>query len=254
MQKLTIVVAMMCFISGCIRAPEDLDVAPAIAERKAGAPGPVAKKAAIVYSDAPTLIKKVSEDHNVPAGAIYGVWSKESNRLASGWGDSRHWMLASDLAKKGSPCAEIYGLKKCKYRYKALASICAQKRPDGSKLCDPEEVRTSYAMALGPMQHMPDSLLVETRDGRFRWNSHAVDYDKDGVYDPFSLPDAMAMSAKFLRAKRDKGQSWTRSINGYYGSQTAGYYEGVAEHWLEWCKEQKGCSQPERRTLYALND
>lgn len=239
--KKTIAVIAMCFISGCIGAPEDPDRAPA--------PAKPAKKAAAVPSDPALLIKKISGDHNVPAGAIYGVWSKESNRLTSGWGDSKRWLLAADLAKKGSPCAEVYGLEKCKRRFKALAHICAQKRKDGTRLCDPRKVRASYAMALGPMQHMPDSLLVEMRNGRFRWNSHAVDYDEDGICDPFSLPDAMASSARFLKAGRDLGKSWARSINGYYGSQNAGYYEGVARHWLEWCRNQKSCRQP--RVLYA---
>lgn len=208
------------------------------------------------------LIRRVSVDFDVPAGLLYGIWQKESGGLGSGWGNGGSWYLARDMARPGSICMERYGAR-CARHWEALQLICDQRRRDGSRVCNPEEVRTSYALAMGPMQHMPAEIAVIAADGSASWGRRAVDYDQDGVVDPHDLDDAMAMSASFLRRYYESkveelGESgaWRWAANRYFGSQTAGYYDGtddrrgVAHHWNVWCERYGSCDQA--RVAFAL--
>jgi hypothetical protein len=201
--------------------------------------------------DAHALIKRVSRKYGVPAGALYGIWSVESAKLLGGWGTPAHgWYLAADLVGPDGLCTKKYGQSKCLYQWRSLLSICAQKRRNGSAVCDPYKVRTSYALAMGPMQHMPAG-IVEYRNGSAAWSFRAANEHRDGVLDPHCLADAMAMAAVLLRSDFERDpegkRSWQRAINRYLGSQDAGYMEGttggkkgVVSYWREWC-ERHGC-------------
>lgn len=204
-------------------------------------------------SGAHALIAEVADRYQVPAGALYGVWRKESGGLRSGWGTKPNWVYAKDMARSGSICAGKYGLKKCRYRWNIVRAICSQKR-GGQPICDPYAVRTSYAMAMGPMQHMPDSLLTKRQDGHYAWRPHAVDHNGDGVFDPHDLGDSMAATARYLRKYYDAkvgtlgpARAWVWSANRYFGSQKSGYYSGrsghagVFHHWRSWCRESGLC-------------
>lgn len=204
-----------------------------------------------------TLIQTVADTFQVPAGALFGIWMKESHGLQRDWGPAAYWLRASKLTWRNSDCVVRYGVDRCWDQWLSLKRICAQRLKVGAvsrTLCDPLRVRTSYAMALGPMQHMPMTLLPEKGRREYRWAPHVVDFDGDGVFDPFELPDAMAATALFIkrhhsRKYRELGhkKAWVYAINRYYGSQTAGYYEGnrrrkgVVHHWRKWCRMTGDC-------------
>lgn len=204
------------------------------------------------------LIRAVSETYDVPAGLLYGIWRKESGGLASGYGTSASWHRASDLASPGSRCFREYNAERCGNWFTGLQAVCSQLR-NGRPICDANEVRTSYAFAMGPMQLLPSSVLAVRPDGTTTWTAYAVDFDRDGTVDPHSLPDAMAMAARHVRLhyeQRAAGMSandaWIWAANRYYGSQTAGYYEGttagrrgIQDYWREWCETISSCTSRE---------
>ncbi len=203
-----------------------------------------------VPNDPGDLIVAVSSRYDVPAGAIYGIWMKESAGLRSGWGNGKGWVLAADMIVPGSECQSHYGLAKCQKLWRALEAICQQTRRDGTQVCQPGQVRTSYALAMGPMQHLPTLGARCGESGSCSWADHVVDYDGDGVFDPHSLPDAMASTAKLIRRYFQEEGSWQRAINRYYGSQSEGYFEGtdftagVVDHWQRWCQVPGNCRTP----------
>jgi membrane-bound lytic murein transglycosylase B len=197
-----------------------------------------------VPSDTTELIKRIAAKYDVPAGALYGVWKVESGGLTSGWGTAeRGWVLAHDMTQSGSRCFRERNERWCKKQWRSLVSICAQSHRDGTPVCDPYKVRTSWAFAMGPMQHLPDKILDFDGDRPY-WTDRHVDFDGDRTVDPNDLPDALAMSAVFLRQLYARHNSWQKAVNGYYGSQHEGYMEGttggkigVADHWQAWCKK-----------------
>lgn len=207
------------------------------------------------------LIRAVSETYEVPAGLLYGIWRVESGGLASGYGTN--WSRASELIAPGSRCVSQYGEPRCQSWWAGLRAVCSQRR-NGTPVCDPNEVRTSYAFAMGPMQLLPSSVLAVRPDGSAAWTSNAVDFDGDGVVDPHSLPDAMAMAARHVRSNFEQrsaavapNEAWVWAANRYFGSQTAGYYEGttagrqgVQGYWREWCEKMSPCAG---RELLASN-
>jgi len=203
------------------------------------------------------LIQSVADAFQVPAGALFGIWMKESHGLQRDWGPAVYWLRATKLTWKNSDCVVRYGVDRCWDQWLSLKRICAQQlkvNEASQTLCDPLKVRTSYAMALGPMQHMPLTLLPEKGRRKYGWAHHAVDFDGDGVINPFELPDAMAATALFIKRHHDRKyhkvgheKAWVYAINRYFGSQTAGYYEGdrsrkgVVHHWRKWCKMTDEC-------------
>lgn|SRR3989338_2665680 len=211
------------------------------------------------------ILRAAAAKYRVPEGALYGIWSVESRRLAGGWGTPQQsWVRAADMPVTGSECHKQAdkvglggsggGLAWCQKQWRALQRLCSQRRA-GQPICDPKEVRSSWALALGPMQHVSGYTLAERKDGKLAWDSRVVDFDGDGVIDPHSLADAMGMAAKFLRLKFDESGSWTWAVNKYYGSQTAGYFAGfpngdpgVAHYWREWCVRTGDC-RPTRKPV-----
>ena len=195
-----------------------------------------------------TLIKQVADKYDVPAGALYGIWSVESHQLKGGWGTGKGWLRAADIVRRGGACTAKYGRAWCLRHWNSLVALCGQTRADGSKVCDPYQVRTSYALAMGPMQHIPAEVIRIDDGGRGSWTDRAADYDSDGVVDPHSLPDAMAMTALFLRHNYAKYGDWRKAVNAYYGSQSEGYaegtragFKGVIGYWRDWCQDTKDC-------------
>jgi len=184
--------------------------------------------------DSDRLIPAIGREFDVPAGALYGIWKVESGGLAGGWGQGRGWLFAAALSQPGSQCYREYAASRCEGWWGSLQAICGQTR-NGVRICDPNEVRTSYAFAMGPMQHLPSLFAPRGADGSYRLGDHVVDYDRDGVADPHDLGDALASTAKVIRKYFEEEGSWQRAVNRYYGSQTEGYYEKVYNYWSEWC-------------------
>ncbi|MBN1585436.1 lytic murein transglycosylase [Candidatus Uhrbacteria bacterium] len=191
----------------------------------------------------PRMIKAIAAEFRVPAGALYGIWKKESNWLSGGW--KPHWIPAHTLTDPQGTCRSHFrqnGEKKCRRHWQALQAICSQKR-DGQPVCDPYRVRVSRAGAMGPTQHMP-AVLLRCRNGHCRWADHAVDYDGDGTFDPHRLPEALAATARYLRIRYDGSTcrgDWGCAINLYYGHGQERYFyghgrkKGVLHWWRDWC-------------------
>lgn len=219
------------------------------------------------------LIQEVSKTFNVPAGLLYGVWKKESGGLAFGWRSKKaDWFRARDLTRAGGECFKRYSHKPdfrswCKRHWRALQAICGQRYPlgprQGERVCDANKVHTSYAHAMGPMQHMPAELVQKTSAGLWRYNPrHAMDWNRDGVVDPHDLGDAMAMTAHILRRLKNNKGSWPLAAASYFGSNKRHYYEGcwethprkghlrerrgVRDHWVRWC-EAFGCGKTRKK-------
>ena len=202
------------------------------------------------------IIEAVGRTYQVPKGILYGIWRKESGMLTGGWrtkaGD---WFNARELVLPGGRCIQEYGRARCQKHWTALVAICAQRRRNGTVVCNPNQVYTSYALAMGPTQHMPAE-LIKWNGRSWQWTSDAVDFNRDGVADPHDLADAMAMTAVQIRRYHDKNprRSWRWAVNRYYGSQRAPYYagqwenshkgrrfrHGVKEYWASWC-QYRGC-------------
>ncbi|MFA6604101.1 MAG: lytic murein transglycosylase [Patescibacteria group bacterium] len=211
--------------------------------------GTPARRVARPTNDDPfRLIQAIGREFDVPAGALYGIWKVESGGIAGGWGQGQGWLSAAELSEPGSECYRNYAASRCKDWWTALQVICGQTR-NSVRICDPHQVRTSYAFAMGPMQHLPNGFAARQADGSYRLGAHAVDYDRDGVVDPHDLGDALASTAKLLRKSFEIEGSWQRAINRYYGSQTAGYYDGrgnrpgVYAYWKQWCGMRGGCRE-----------
>lgn len=203
------------------------------------------------------LINQVNVAFDVPAGCLYGVCKKESGCLASGW--SPGWMLATE-ARDGQCQAHGKSAAWCQEQWNALVEVCEQRRNDGSAVCNPSEVRTSWAFAMGMFQQLPTTVL------RLAKADPNVDFDRDGAVDPHSFADGAAMAGRFLSnefAKRNPktgwNAAWMQAANAYFGSQESGYYsgkwvtrtdrktgkskrmyaKGVGDHWRDWCKTHR---------------
>lgn len=206
-------------------------------------------------------LRRVATATGVPAGMLYGIWKKESDLLVRGWRTDREdWYRAANLVRPGGKCLAEYDRRRCARHWASLVALCSQRRRDGSRLCDPGRVYTSYALAMGPMQHMPAEIVrqVQLPDGRLVWQwKDAVDWNRDGLVDPHDLGDALAMTALELRRYLTEGGSWQWAANRYYGSQTEGYFEGgweshggnrrfrfgVRHWWIAWCRAYN-CREP----------
>ncbi|MBU0625574.1 lytic murein transglycosylase [Patescibacteria group bacterium] len=190
------------------------------------------------------IIMSAAADFDVPSGLLYGIWSVESGRLSGQW--HRRWQQAKLLPRYGSACARRYGIIKCRTNWTALQRICSQKR-NGQPICDPNRVRTSRALAMGPMQHLP--IKWSPADGV--WASYAVDYDQDGTFDPHDFADAVASSAGHLRHDYELGRNelgltetnaWRHASRMYLGQATARRYERKVYQYLRnWCSVPGYC-------------
>jgi membrane-bound lytic murein transglycosylase B len=144
------------------------------------------------------LLARIERDYGVPPGIILGLWGVEST-----YGDpvvQRNHMkpVIPSLAALawGEPRRRAYWEKEL---INALRII---ERGWGS----PEEMRGSWAGAMGHTQWMPEV-----------WLNVGVDYDGDGRVSPFGKPDdALASSARYLvnRGKYRRGEHWGYEVRG----------------------------------------
>ncbi len=200
------------------------------------------------------ILMSVSSEHEVPAGILYGIWTNESRRLPGGWSD--RWSTARQLVAANSPCRRWLSERgrdpgRCDIWFQSLRRICAQQRPDGTRVCDPDTVRVSVTFDMGPMQHNASTICRRRSGGEYRWGPHIDDYDGDGVFDPHSLEEAMTASASFLRSVFDRCMSsgrqpaigcWGYAVNEYAGAQSATYYERrIWSYWRQWCSVPGYC-------------
>ncbi len=199
------------------------------------------------------LVRAVSETYGVPAGALYGVWMAETGGLTKDWGTGDGWQQPSSYSQ-GKPCFARLGVAKCATGNAAVIAVCGQRR-NGMPACDPAAVRVADAFAMGPLRIPVSRILAARPDGTTAWNpAFAEDFDGDGVIDPHSLADALAMAARHLRASYEEArktmpevQAWERAVSRYRDDAPTGYYEGspgspgVRFHWQQWCATRGSC-------------
>ena len=88
---------------------------------------------------------------------------------------------------------------------------------------NPDEMRGSWAGAMGHTQWMPEV-----------WLNIGIDYDHDGRINPFGKPDdALASTASYLvkRGKYRRGERWGYEVGGASGSK-----EGASRSYEAWAK------------------
>lgn len=229
-------------------------VRPSSAPAKTAAPKPSRRGQTVRMTSSDSseqAIRQAAQAFDVPAGQLFGHWTAESGRLDAPYGKGGGWLTVAQLGRGGA-CAARYpkARKRCAETHRILHAICAQRKPDGSRVCDTTTVRLSVAYAMGPLQIMPNTLAFEREDGSIGWTSVAVDGDGDGVIDPFSRADAFASAAKLVRIGFDRHGHHLGSIDRYYGAPKAKYRQRVIAGWREWCSRH-GCQ--EERTMVASN-
>lgn len=198
----------------------------------------------------------------VPEGILLGIVMMESRFQREGWGgNTERWILARELPHPESKCSKRYGTDVCAMRFERLKAICTgQARP----VCDPDTVRVTYGMAMGPAQQMPQWLLMAGEDGGLVWSEHAKDGDGDGVINPLDLDDALAITASQIRKNHDKAvkkglpNPWREAAIVYAGRgpdklPKPFYYDGrivdgkavvgVSHYWTAWqqCRKEGNC-------------
>lgn len=200
------------------------------------------------------ILMRVSNEKGVPAGIHFGIWTNESRRLPGGWSD--RWSTARELVAANSPCRRWLSARgrdpgRCDVWFQSLRRVCAQRRTDGTTVCDPDTVRVSVTFDMGSMQHNASSICRRHSDGEYRWGPHIDDYDGDGVFDPHDLEEAMMASGDYLRREFDRCMSsgrqpaigcWGYAVNEYAGAQSSTYYQRrIWDLWRQWCSVPGYC-------------
>jgi membrane-bound lytic murein transglycosylase B len=185
------------------------------------------------------------------------IWKSESNRLDKPWGEGRAWKLARNLAAADSECVAVKmssGTKDwddpdavrkkafawCQREWRALQAICAAKDLKGKPVCDPNTVRTSVTFAMGPMQIEPSNLMKRI-SGKWCLTAWAIDFDRDGKFDPFGLEDAIGSAALISRWMHGKGRSlrgltgWMQVTHKYYGEKTDVRAKDLRRNYARFC-------------------
>ncbi len=138
----------------------------------------------------PTWLGRVEQKYGIPRKILVSLWGIETNY-------GKH---TGSLPVVQSLTTLIYeGRRSILFKKELFAAL--QLVDDG--VISLEQMRGSWAGALGPFQFMPTSV-----------RGLAVDEDKDGSIDLWtSVPDALGSAAHFLdRAGWVKGQSWGRRV------------------------------------------
>jgi lytic murein transglycosylase len=142
--------------------------------------------------DNDALLKRIEQDFGVAPPVMLGIWGVES-----AYGDPyvqknhmRPIFPALAALAWGEPRRRRY------WEQELLNALVIVERGWGT----PEEMRGSWAGAMGHTQWMPEV-----------WLNMGMDYDRDGKVNPFGRPDdALASTARYLmnRGKYRRGEHW----------------------------------------------
>jgi membrane-bound lytic murein transglycosylase B len=143
------------------------------------------------------LLKRIEQDFGVAPPVMLGIWGVES-----AYGDPyvqknhmRPIFPALAALAWGEPRRRRY------WEQELLNALVIVERGWGT----PEEMRGSWAGAMGHTQWMPEV-----------WLNMGMDYDRDGRVNPFGRPDdALASTARYLmnRGKYRRGEHWGYEVN-----------------------------------------
>ncbi|SHO81275.1 Membrane-bound lytic murein transglycosylase B precursor [hydrothermal vent metagenome] len=132
------------------------------------------------------LLKKISKEYRVDINIIVAVAGVESN-FGTNTGNFSIIDALTTLAFFKNRKEEFF-----KYELEEYLLLCRDKK------YNPFKLKGSFAGAMGIVQQLP-SINIE----------YGVDYNKDGVSNPWNIPDALASIANFLHSN---GWSNSRSI------------------------------------------
>ncbi len=138
------------------------------------------------------LLWRIYDDFGIPPRYLVALWGMETN-YGNHFGEVPIVDAMTTLACEGRRASFFFE------QLDATVELIERGRLDS----DPEQLRGSWAGALGHTQFMPSTL----RD-------HAVDYDGSGQVDlRGSLPDALASAAQYLHDLGwDSGVRWGREV------------------------------------------
>jgi membrane-bound lytic murein transglycosylase B len=158
------------------------------------------------------LLGRIEQDFGVGRSVMLGVWGVES-----AYGDPdvqqnhmRPVFPALAALAWGEPRRRSY------WEQELLNALVIVERGWST----PEEMRGSWAGAMGHTQWMPEV-----------WLNMGMDYDRDGRVNPFGKPDdALASTARFLanRGKYRRGEHWGYEVHvpqGYRGGEGSRSYD-----------------------------
>jgi membrane-bound lytic murein transglycosylase B len=161
------------------------------------------------------LFARIEKDYGVEPSVMLGLWGIES-----AYGDPdvqknhmRPVIPALAALAWGEPRRRAY------WEQELLNALVIIDRGWGT----PEEMRGSWAGAMGHTQWMPEV-----------WLNAGLDYDGDGRVSPFGKPDdALAGTAQYLvkRGKYRRGEHWGYEVRGASGSG-----EGASRSYEAWQK------------------
>ena len=162
------------------------------------------------------LFTRIEKDHGVDRGIMLGLWGIES-----AFGDPdvqknhmRPVIPALAALAWGEPRRRAY------WEQELLNALVIIDRGWST----PEEMRGSWAGAMGHTQWMPEV-----------WLNVGLDYDRDGRVTPFGKPDdALAGTAQYLvkRGKYRAGEHWGYEVRGVAGTTS----EGASRTFEAWQK------------------
>jgi membrane-bound lytic murein transglycosylase B len=159
------------------------------------------------------LFARIEKDFGVERGTLLALWGVES-----AFGDP---LVQQNHMRPVFPSLAALAWNEPRRRaYWESELINALKIVDRG-WSTPEEMRGSWAGAMGHTQWMPEV-----------WLNVGIDYDGDGKISPFGKPDdALGSTAKFLvnRGKYHRGEHWgyeVRSSSGGGGSRTYAAWAG----------------------------
>jgi membrane-bound lytic murein transglycosylase B len=169
------------------------------------------KQFAKQYAD---LFSRIERDYGVERGTMLGLWGIES-----AFGDP--------LVQQNHMRPVIPALAALAFGEPRRRKYWEQELLNALDIIDrgwstPEEMRGSWAGAMGHTQWMPEV-----------WLNLGVDYDRDGRVSPFGKPDdAMAGTARYLveRGKYRAGEHWGYEVRAKKGG------EGRSRSYEAWAK------------------
>jgi membrane-bound lytic murein transglycosylase B len=164
------------------------------------------------------LLTRIEKDYSVEPSVMLGIWGIES-----AYGDPD--------VQKNHMRPVIPALAALAFGASRRRSYWEQELLNALIIIDrgwstPEEMRGSWAGAMGHTQWMPEV-----------WLNMGVDYDHDGRISPFGKPDdALAGTAHFLvkRGKYSAGEHWGYEVTGLSGGANT---EGPPRRYDAWQKD-----------------
>jgi peptidoglycan lytic transglycosylase B len=160
----------------------------------------IAGKAALKKNEA--LFARIEQDYGVERGTLLALWGVES-----AYGDP---LVQQNHMRPVFPSLAALAWNEPRRRAYWETELINALRIVDRGWSTPEEMRGSWAGAMGHTQWMPEV-----------WLNVGLDYDHDGRVSPFGNPDdALGSTARYLvnRGKYRRGEHWGYEVRGADGS------------------------------------